>query len=124
MLERECGQGGVAWRMPCTVASITNEGGRFALATSQGSIHARQLVMACGGMALPQVGATDFARGVARRFGIKEVEPRPALVPLTFDSGRVKPFSGLRGIAVPVGWACAWGRQKGQTGRGAGRGRG
>src|SRR3546814_853819 len=36
MLERECGQGGVAWRMPCTVASITNEGGRFALATSQG----------------------------------------------------------------------------------------
>src|SRR3546814_8753104 len=64
MLERECGQGGVAWRMPCTVASITNEGGRFALATSQGSIHARQLVMACGGLALPQVGAKDLARKI------------------------------------------------------------
>src|SRR3546814_8074634 len=94
------------------MAAMPNGGGRLALGPSQGAVVGRQLVMACGGMVWRKVVAGDFAWGVGRRLGIKGVEPRPALVPLTFDSGRWKPFSGLSGIALPVGSSCASGRQK------------
>jgi len=110
MLRRECGQGGVAWRMPCVVASIARADQGFALETSMGPLRARQLVMACGGMALPQVGATDFALKVARQFGVKVIEPRPALVPLTFDADQWRPFGALSGVALEADVSCGEGR--------------
>jgi len=103
MLKRECAAGRVSWRMPCSVRGIVREDADFVLHTSQGRIAARQLVLATGGMAIPQLGATDFALGVARQFGLKVVEPRPALVPLTFDAQSWKPFSALSGVALEVG---------------------
>src|SRR5690606_32530468 len=72
------------------------------LQTSQGPIVARQLVLATGGMAIPQLGSTDFALGIARQFGLKVVEPRPALVPLVFDAQAWAPFGSLSGVAVEV----------------------
>jgi predicted flavoprotein YhiN len=72
----------------------------FVLDTSQGKIAAHQLVLATGGMAIPQLGATDFALGVARQFGLKVVEPRPALVPLSFDAEAWKPYAALSGVAL------------------------
>src|SRR5690606_13340869 len=63
MLKRECDDGRVAWRMPCSVKDIVRDQEAFLLRTSQGNITARQLVMATGGMAIPQLGATDFALG-------------------------------------------------------------
>jgi predicted Rossmann fold flavoprotein len=102
MLRRECDQGKVAWRMPCTVKEIARDNDDFVLHTSQGGIHARQLVLATGGMAIPQLGATDFALGIARQFGLKVIEPRPALVPLTFDTQAWAPFVPLSGVALEV----------------------
>ena len=72
----------------------------FVLDTNQGEIAAHQLVLATGGMAIPQLGATDFALGIARQFGLKVVEPRPALVPLSFDAESWKPFAALSGVAL------------------------
>ena len=43
---------------------------------------AESLVIACGGLALPQIGATPFGYKVAEQFGLAIVAPRPALVPL------------------------------------------
>ncbi len=109
MLRAECGDGRVQWRMPCTVRAIYRQtsGGAgipeddlFALETSTGEIVAHQLVLATGGMAIPQLGATDFALGIARQFGLKVIEPRPALVPLTFDAESWKPFAALSGVAL------------------------
>ncbi len=102
MLKRECDEGRVAWRMPCSVNEIAQDQGGFMLRTSLGAISARQLVMATGGMAIPQLGATDFALGIARQFGLKVVEPRPALVPLTFDAQQWEPFAALSGLALEV----------------------
>ena len=112
MLKRECDQGKVSWRMPCPVQSIERVDERFVLHTSQGEIEARQLVLACGGMAIPQLGATDFALKVARQFGLKVVEPRPALVPLTFDPEHWKPFGALSGVAIEVAVKCGQGKRK------------
>src|SRR3546814_11464678 len=59
------------------------------------------LVIATGGPSVPRMGATGFAYDLARRFGLKVVEPRPALVPLTLGGGDVL-FRELSGVATPV----------------------
>ena len=102
MLRAECDDAGVVWRMPCSVESVEKRDADFRLQTSKGSLEARQLVLATGGMAIPQLGATDFALRIARQFGLKIVEPRPALVPLTFDAAGWAGFSGLSGMALEV----------------------
>ncbi|MGE4368828.1 MAG: NAD(P)/FAD-dependent oxidoreductase [Burkholderiaceae bacterium] len=102
MLKAECDAGRVAWRMPCSVQAIESMSPGFRLLTSQGQISARTLVLATGGMAIPQLGATDYALGIARQFGLKVVEPRPALVPLAFDAALWAPFSSLSGVALQV----------------------
>src|SRR5690606_33923836 len=102
MLRAQCEDARVAWRMPCTVEAIAHESGGFMLQTSLGGIEARQLVLATGGMAIPQLGATDFALRIARQFGLRVVEPRPALVPLVFNAEEWAPFSPLSGVALEV----------------------
>ena len=114
MLRRECGAAGVAWRMPCQVHAVARDDRGFELATSQGPLRARKLVVACGGMAIPQLGATDFGLKIARQFGIKVVEPRPALVPLTFDAAQWRPFAELSGVALEVGLETGTGRARGE----------
>lgn len=113
MLKHECDAGRVAWRMPCSISGIVQDQGSFLLDTSLGAISARQLVMATGGMAIPQLGATDFALGIARQFGLKVIEPRPALVPLTFDAQHWQPFASLSGVALEVVVKNDAGTQKG-----------
>ncbi|MER1965960.1 aminoacetone oxidase family FAD-binding enzyme [Castellaniella sp. GW247-6E4] len=103
VLRRECDAGGVHWRMPCAVQAVTIEDGVYVLDTAQGRLRARQLVLATGGMAIPQMGATDFSLRVARGFGLRIVEPRPALVPLVFDAEQWRPFAALAGVALEVG---------------------
>lgn len=102
MLRAECDDAGVAWRMPCRVESVEHVEGVFRLQTSLGGIEASRLVLATGGMAIPQLGATDFALRIARQFGLKVVEPRPALVPLVFDAAQWVPFAELSGVALEV----------------------
>lgn len=116
MLKRECDRHGVAWRMPCTVQRIerrydlnrSNQSspntahtpGGFELQTSAGVLSTKNLVIATGGTAVPQVGATDFGLCIARQFGLAMVEPRPALVPLQFDPAVWQPFAVLAGVAI------------------------
>ena len=103
MLKAECECGHVTWRMPCKVEAIGREGGRFNIGTATGTILAHSVVIATGGLSIPKIGATDFAFRTARQFGLKTVEPRPGLVPLTFDSAAWEQFVPLAGIALEVG---------------------
>ena len=102
MLKAECDLGKVSWRMPVSVESINKEGDLYLIATSAGPIRAQQVVIATGGLSIPKIGATDFAFRIAKQFGIKIIEPRPALVPLTFDETSWQRFVPLAGIALEV----------------------
>jgi predicted Rossmann fold flavoprotein len=102
MLKAECEQGGVAWRMPCKVQAVGREGEMFRLDTDAGTITAGSVVIATGGLSIPKIGATDFAYRLAKQFGVKLIEPRPGLVPLTFDHAAWEPFVPLAGIALEV----------------------
>ena len=113
MLVAECEKGGVKRRMQVTVTAIGQENGSFTVQTQAGMITSTRLVIATGGMAIPQLGATDFGLKVARQFGLKIIEPRPALVPLTFDQQSWKPFAQLSGLAVPARLETGQGKRRG-----------
>jgi len=114
MLRAECEAGGVQWRMPCTVENISRlddaSDERFRLETSQEPLQVQSVVIATGGLAIPQLGATDYGLKIARQFGLKVVEPRPALVPLTFDGQAWEDFVDLAGVAIEADVSAGQGR--------------
>ena len=99
MLRRECAAARVEIITSCRVESVTRES-RFVVVTSRGRFTAERLVVATGGMSIPQMGATDFGLRLARQFGLKVVEPRPALVPLTLGAEDRRHLAPLSGISI------------------------
>jgi len=102
MLKAECDLGHVDWRMPCAVAALGKDGDCFRLDTDAGVILAHQVVIATGGLSIAKIGATDFAYRIAKQFGLNMIEPRPGLVPLTFDGASWGAFADLAGISLEV----------------------
>ncbi len=106
MLRSECADGGVKWHMPCAVSAVRRGTQGYELDTDAGGLRAKRVVIATGGLSIPKIGATDFGYRIARQFGLRIVEPRPALVPLTFDGQAWQPFAALAGIALPARIRC------------------
>jgi predicted Rossmann fold flavoprotein len=102
MLKAECEVGKVSWRMPTAVRKVGKQGEVFHITTDVGEIIAQQVVIATGGLSIPKIGATDFAFRIAKQFDIKLIEPRPALVPLTFSEADWQSFIPLAGISLEV----------------------
>ena len=102
MLKAECDVGKVSWRMPTAVRKVGKQGEAFHITTDAGEIIAQQVVIATGGLSIPKIGATDFAFRIAKQFDIKLIEPRPALVPLTFSEADWQSFIPLAGISLEV----------------------
>jgi predicted Rossmann fold flavoprotein len=102
MLLRECEAGGVVRWQPCKVQDVRREADQWVVDTERDAVHAGAVVIATGGLPVPKIGATDFGLRLAERLGHRIVEPRPALVPLTFDAKAWAPFVPMAGIAVPV----------------------
>lgn len=103
MLLAECAAGGVAHWQPCSVGEIAfSDDAGYRIETSRGSVQAPKLVIATGGLSIPQIGASDFGYRLADQFGLRVVAPRPALVPLTFGGEAWAPYAELAGLALPV----------------------
>ena len=102
MLKAECDSGNVSWRMPTAVRKVGKQGEAFHITTDAGEIIAQQVVIATGGLSIPKIGATDFAFRIAKQFGLQIIEPRPALVPLTFSEADWQSFIPLAGISLEV----------------------
>ena len=100
MLLDECSAGAVETAFGHS-ATVEHRDGAFHVGFGGTVAHAPALVLATGGLSIPKLGATSFAYDVARRFGLKIVEPRPALVPLTL-SGDQALFTTLSGVSAEV----------------------
>ena len=98
MLLRECDAARVEIRLSCSVSGLQKEE-RFKLFTSSGDFECSSLVIATGGLSIPKIGATDFGYRVARQFGLRLTETRPALVPLTLDGAEGRALSDLSGVS-------------------------
>ncbi len=101
LLEAECRAVRVEIFTNVNVEAVENAGG-FTLHTAKEEFRAETLVVATGGLSIPKMGATAFGYELARQFGLKIVETRPALVPLTFGVEDREAYSDLSGLSADV----------------------
>lgn len=105
MLLDECEMGQVVLQLGRTIREIDHRDGKFHVRTDTQNVTAPALVLATGGPSIPKMGATGFAYDVARQFGLKIVEPKPALVPLVMDANDDL-FGTLTGVSADVVARC------------------
>lgn len=105
MLLSECLDAGVEIRCGCHVLKVQKDDD-FSVETSRGSLASSSLVIATGGLSIPPLGASDFGYRIARQFGLRIEEPRPALVPLTLAPQIQEQLSRLSGISLDALVSC------------------
>jgi predicted Rossmann fold flavoprotein len=104
MLLAECERGRVDLVLNARNISVERDG-RYSISSAAGEFRAEALVVATGGLSIPKLGATGFAYDLARQFGLRIVEPRPALVPLVLGGEEAR-WTGLTGVSAEViAWA-------------------
>ena len=101
LLLDECAAGDVDVACGAAISAVDHADGRYRVTYGDRTASAPALVIATGGPSIPKMGATGFAYDLARRFGLKIVEPRPALVPLTLAGDELL-FRTLSGVAAEV----------------------
>lgn len=115
MLQHDCAAAGVDWQMPSQIRKIgyvpAGDGSpdatqRFVLTTERNTIETGSLVIATGGLSIPQIGASAFGYQVANQFDIRVTPLRPALVGLTFAPEDFAEFRDIAGVAIEAEVSC------------------
>ncbi len=106
MLLGDMAAAGVDLRLATTVERVARSGDAFELKTTGGRLAAPSLVVATGGKSVPKIGATGFGYRLAEQFGLRLVETRPGLVPLTFTDGARAEMAALSGRSVGARVSC------------------
>ena len=91
---------GVSIQTAATVRNVSKDENTFTVKTDRGNFQAPSLVIATGGPSIPKMGSSRFGYDIARQFGLKVIDPRPGLVPLTFDADTLASLDGLAGISL------------------------
>jgi predicted Rossmann fold flavoprotein len=99
MLLSECAAVSVAVKLGVTITDV-RKADHFVVETSFGGFTAAKLVLATGSLSIPKMGATGFSLDVAKKFGLKIVEPKPGLVPLHAPADQLSFYAGLSGVSV------------------------
>lgn len=106
MLLDEMKHHGARLQLETSVENIEKTEGGFVIRHSGGTVTAKSLVIATGGKSIPKMGATGFGYDIATRFGLRLVETRPGLVPLTFEPHLLERLNPLAGVAVDAVVSC------------------
>jgi len=101
MLLTECERGSVEIKLNARNIAVEHTSGEFRIRCAAGEFRSAALVISTGGLSIPKMGATGLAYELARQFGLKVIEPRPALVPLSLG-GNEKDWTELTGVSVDV----------------------
>ncbi len=102
MLQNECDDALVEIKANCTIEKIeqiNNSGSEtaFHVTGNIGEFNSESLVIATGGISIPQMGATDFGYKLAKQFGLQLTKTVPGLVPFTLNE---KTYSELSGLSI------------------------
>lgn len=106
MLLDECAAANVRVETSCSVDGIAADDGGFVADTTLGRFSAQSLVVACGGLSIPSMGASGFGYQLARQFGHEVLPTRAGLVPLTLSGTHSERLQDLSGVSFPVEAAC------------------
>jgi predicted Rossmann fold flavoprotein len=125
MLLAECDAAAVTIQTDCKISSIKNEPShteqglqtRFILQATVDKASSvlrhftcESLVIACGGLSIPTMGASGFGYEVARQFGHTVLPTRAGLVPFTFSDKFKDVSERLSGLAVDADLSCGTGQ--------------
>ncbi|WP_411956536.1 NAD(P)/FAD-dependent oxidoreductase [Paracoccus homiensis] len=89
-----------------SVADVARDGDGFVVQTDRGIVRAGRVVVATGGKSIPKMGATGIGYEIARDFGLRQVETRAGLVPLTFAEQDLSLCKPLAGVSVEAEVRC------------------
>lgn len=106
LLLEEMKRYGAQLRLNTRVEKIEKAGEGFVVALGDGAIRCVSLVVASGGKSIPKMGASGLGYEIAAQFGLRIVETRPALVPLTFEPNMLERLRPLVGVAVDAAVSC------------------
>ncbi|MGY0798781.1 NAD(P)/FAD-dependent oxidoreductase [Lysobacter sp. A286] len=112
MLLDECSNAGVRVETSCGIDRVVRGGdgmseeAAFRLHTARGTFAAPALIIACGGLSIPSMGASGFGYELARQFGHNVLPTRAGLVPLTLSGKHQQRLADLSGVALPVTASC------------------
>lgn len=105
MLEEECQAAKVQVFLSTHIQEVRRTS-EFVVRSAEDEFHAPALVVATGGLSIPKIGATSFGYDLARQFGLKIQEPRPALVPLILNESDHSHYCDLSGVSADVIASC------------------
>ena len=106
MLERECELAGVEMHLKCRVTDIAKNG-NFLVTTTGKYFSAESLVIATGGLSYSNLGASSFGHDIARQFGLRMTQVRPALVPFVFMGKDQQIARDLAGVSFDAALSCS-----------------
>jgi predicted Rossmann fold flavoprotein len=101
MLDAECRTAGVQIFLKQRVREVLRTS-EFVVRAEANEFRAPAIVVATGGLSIPKMGATSLGYDLARQFGLKIEDPRPALVPFVLSASDRKRLSDLAGVSAEV----------------------
>lgn len=99
VLMTECEWAGVEIKTNTRVDALNKKDDHFELTTTLGKIQAISVVIATGGLSIPNGGATPFAYEIAKQFGLTVLPTSAALVPVTLQPELLTPLKPLAGVS-------------------------
>lgn len=89
----------VTRKMGVTIKQVEKISSGFEIQTTIGKLYSETLIIASGGLSIPQIGATGFGYNIAKQFAIPVITPKPALVPLALSPEDARYFTPLSGTS-------------------------
>ncbi len=100
MLIKNCEDNSVKINMKTNISSVEKIDNGFIVSTDKNQYNCKSLVISCGGLSIPKIGATGLGYKIAKQFDIPVIPTSPALVPLTFNPEFLSTYKQLSGISL------------------------
>jgi len=104
VLLTECEWAGAEIRLKTSVSDVRTTDTGYQVNTSAGTLAGtltcESLVVACGGLSIPTMGATGFGYDLAKQFGLSVLPTRAGLVPFTLHPELKEQLSRCQGSAA------------------------
>lgn len=85
-------------KLNCSVSDVTKSDS-YNIQSNLDHFVSDALIIASGGLSIPQIGASDFGYRLAKKFGLKIRPTRPALVPLIVTESERSLYTNLSGVS-------------------------
>lgn len=110
MLLSECSKNKAQVQLKTDVQSIEYKDSKYVLTLLQSGIkqtvQCESLVIGCGGLSIPTMGATGFGYQIAQQFGLKTLPTRAGLVPYYLNDKQREQFNDLSGTSIEARLTC------------------